>query len=100
MAANYKVFVHVFDMGTGVPVAQDDAEPNRGGFPTRFWAPGDLVTDHILIDLTQVQPGEYGIAVGIYDPLSQERLPLLIDGQQSPEDRRLVLPDEMVIIQR
>ncbi len=99
MATDYKVFVHVFASDTGVPVAQDDAMPHRGGFPTRFWAPGDVIVDRIPIDLGGAPAGAYGLAVGVYDPLTQERLPLLIDGQQRPEDRRLVLPGQTVEIE-
>lgn len=99
MGTDYKVFVHVFAPDTGVPVAQDDAMPHRGGFPTRFWAPGDVIVDRIPIDLGGAPTGAYGLAVGVYDPLTQERLPLLIDGQQQPEDSRLVLPGDTVEIE-
>jgi hypothetical protein len=100
MADDYKVFVHVFNQDTGIPVAQDDAMPHRGGFPTRFWAPGDLIVDHISINLAQAPAGEFGLAIGVYDPLTQERLPLTIEGEQMPDDRRLMLPNEKISVQR
>jgi hypothetical protein len=98
MSRDYKSFVHVADPATGVPVAQDDAMPHRGGYPTRFWAPGEIVVDHIPINLGGAPPGNYDLALGLYDPASLERLPLLIAGDERPDDRRLVLAEERIAI--
>jgi hypothetical protein len=88
---DYKIFIHVYQPDTGAPVAQDDSVPHRGGLSTRFWAPGDVIVDHIPINLTGVPDGEYGLAVGVYDPLNLVRQSVTtIDGQM-PEDRRLIL---------
>ena len=98
METDYKVFVHIFDLDTGVPVAQDDAMPLRWSYPTSFWGPGEYVRDDIPIDLHAVPPAYYGIAIGIYDPHTLERLPVVdVEGQVSP-DGRLVLPGEIVAV--
>jgi hypothetical protein len=97
MPLNYKIFVHVFDPATGIPVAQDDAEPHRGGYPTLFWAPEEIVQDHVPVSLTGVSPGRYGIAIGAYNPATGDRLPVIdAQGRQS-SDGRLVLEETVEI---
>ncbi|MCS6801475.1 MAG: glycosyltransferase family 39 protein [Chloroflexota bacterium] len=70
-----KVFLHLVDQ-TGRVVAQRDAEPGDGRWPTTGWLPDQVVIDRALVTLpTTLPPGEYGIVVGLYDPVSGERLP-------------------------
>jgi len=97
MALDYKVFVHLFDPATGIPVAQDDAMPRQWQFPTTLWWPGEVITDLISISLDMVPAGQYGLAVGVYDPLTGARLPVLDSAGQVVADGRLLLP-EMVAI--
>lgn len=99
MNSNYKIFVHVFQPGTGIPVAQDDSMPERGDFPTRFWNAGETLLDKIPVSLGDAPPGEYGIAIGVYDPQSMQRLPMASDDGKGVRDGRLVLPGESVIIE-
>jgi hypothetical protein len=91
----YKVFVHLFDPGTGAVVAQDDAVPRRWTYPTTWWEAGEMVSDEIPLSLAEVPPGQYQLAVGVYDPESGERL-LVVDaaGEELPEGR-FVLPEEI-----
>ncbi|MGW8319270.1 MAG: hypothetical protein ACWGPS_08470 [Candidatus Promineifilaceae bacterium] len=98
MEGDYKIFVHIADPSTGVPVAQDDAMPHRNGYPTRFWAPGEVVVDRIPIMLDAAPAGTYDIAIGVYDPLTRERQPLLEREGQQPQDRRLVLDGATVAV--
>jgi hypothetical protein len=99
MEAAYKIFVHVFDPDTQVPVAQDDAMPRRWAYPTTFWGPGEVVTDVIPISLQGVPAGNYGVALGVYDPVTLRRLSV-IDGNGQPQpDGRLVLSGEGVIVE-
>lgn len=100
MPLDYKIFVHVFEEETAIPVAQDDSIPHRGGYPTNFWAPGEEITDHIPIYLEDVPAGRYGLAVGIYDPMTGDRLPVVDRDGNEPQDRRLVLPDEKVVVDK
>jgi hypothetical protein len=95
---DYKVFVHVFDPASDIPVAQDDAMPRRGNRPTRFWAPGEIVVDEIIISLEGVPDGEYGIAVGVYDQFSGERLAVLTQAGLVAADGRLELPGQTVLV--
>ena len=96
MPIDYKVFVHVFEEETDVPVAQDDSIPHRGGFPTNFWAPGEEITDHVPIYLGNAPAGRYGVAIGVYDPVTGERLHILERDGNEPQDQRLVLPGEKI----
>jgi hypothetical protein len=102
MGTDYKVFVHVFDPATGIPVAQDDAMPLRWTYPTSLWGPGEAVTDVIPISLQGTPAGSYGLAVGVYDPASgdakhrMERLPVVDAGGQSLPDGRLILAGETI----
>jgi hypothetical protein len=96
METDYKIFVHVFDPATRVPVAQDDAMPRRWAYPTTFWGSGEVVDDLIPISLRGVPAGTYGVAVGVYDPATMERLPVTGGAGQLQPDGRLVLPGETV----
>jgi hypothetical protein len=99
MDTDYKVFVHVFDLSTGIPVAQDDAMPLHWTYPTSYWVLGEVVTDVISISLGQVQPGEYGVAVGVYDPANGERLAVVDRQDQVQPDGRLVLSGQRVRVE-
>jgi hypothetical protein len=99
MATDYKVFVHIFDLSTGIPVAQDDSMPLHWTYPTSYWIPGEVVTDVIPISVEQVPHGVYGLAVGAYDPASGERLPVYSSLDQVQPDGRLVLVGESVRIE-
>jgi hypothetical protein len=99
METAYKIFVHVFDPATQVPVAQDDAMPRQWAYPTTFWGPGEVVTDAVSISLEGVPVGAYGVALGVYDPATMARLPV-VDGIGQPRpDGRLVLSGEMVSVE-
>ena len=78
---NYTVFVHAY-AADGSLLATGDAPPRNGHFPTRLWRPGDSIHDaHTLILPKGVTPA--AIAVGLYDPVTGERLPV------TPENARV-----------
>ncbi len=65
VSRDYTVFVHV--VGPEGLIAQDDAQPTRGYYPTSHWRPGDRVVDEHLIELPRdVSQGEARIVVGLY----------------------------------
>jgi hypothetical protein len=71
---DYTIFVHL--ERDGRLLAQDDAPPLRGRFPTSFWAPDDLARHHWSIAIPPDAPaGDYTLRVGWYDPRSGARLP-------------------------
>ncbi|MDX1686390.1 MAG: glycosyltransferase family 39 protein [Candidatus Promineifilaceae bacterium] len=71
---NYQVFVHLLDTA-GEQIVVADGPPVAGYFPTAFWRAGDVVEDeHTLAIPADLAPGDYRIAVGLYDPDSGARL--------------------------
>jgi 4-amino-4-deoxy-L-arabinose transferase-like glycosyltransferase len=79
-AADYTVFVHLLD-AAGNQVAGGDGPPVYGDYPTGMWRKGDVIIDeHRLILPADMAPGDYQLAVGLYDPLTLARLARL-DGQ-------------------
>jgi len=86
---DYTIFLHVHD-GGGELVAQQDAQPDSGRYPTGIWAAGELVqTTHLLIPPPD-STGPYTIYAGLYPWPSLERLPVSQDGAEV-EDRRALL---------
>lgn len=73
---NYQVFVHFLDRD-GNKVAQRDGQPVQWLRPTSTWQPGERIVDHYGLLLPDSTPtGRYTIAVGLYDPVTGQRLPV------------------------
>jgi hypothetical protein len=70
----YKVFVHLYDAQDGGLMAQDDFVPRKWTYPTNWWEAGEVVSDEISFDTTELPPGRYRLAVGIYAPDTGVRL--------------------------
>ena len=70
----YKVFVHLLDEASHI-VGQWDSEPGDGLNITTLWQPGETVADNygVLVRLG-TPPGQYRIEVGMYSPISGQRL--------------------------
>ncbi|MBW7881258.1 MAG: hypothetical protein H3C34_01245 [Caldilineaceae bacterium] len=73
---NYQVFVHLLD-NKGDKIAQRDGQPVQWLRPTSTWQPGEEIVDRygILLPGTLAR-GRYTIAVGLYDPVTGQRLPV------------------------
>ncbi len=95
-AANYKVFVHLLDAG-GEIVHQHDAIPCNWHCPTIEWQAGETILDQATIPLAGLPPGEYRLAIGLYDAETQQRPPAQdANGARIP-DGYFILPDDFVI---
>jgi hypothetical protein len=97
MGVSYTMFVHVFDPTTGEIVGQADVMAYGYTYPTAWWEAGEVVSDEVAISLEGVPAGEYGVAVGVYDADTGDRL--AISGQLPAfvvDDNRLILPEEVV----
>jgi hypothetical protein len=82
---DFFIFVHVLD-AAGNTVAQRDTPPWQGRFPTSSWRAGTLVVDVNDLALPEgLAPGEYTIAIGMFDPAVGTRPPTSVDGR--PLDR-------------
>lgn len=96
-AGDYKMFVHLYDDINGPPVAQVDVYPGAGTLPPGNWLPG-VISDTIVVDLTEIPPGRYSIAVGLYEATTFERLSPVVGlagetGQIDLEARRVFLSE-------
>jgi 4-amino-4-deoxy-L-arabinose transferase-like glycosyltransferase len=82
---DYFIFVHVLN-AAGQTVAQRDAPPWQGRFPTSSWRPGTLIVD--LNDLplpADLPPGDYTLVVGMFDPTTGAHPPVRVDGRPAPD---------------
>lgn len=76
--ADYTVFVHL--AREGKPVAQYDAQPRRGRYPTSAWQPSEIVPDDFVIPTAAgIPPGDYRLLVGLYDLATGQRLGSPVD---------------------
>ena len=90
--ADYTVFVHVFDPTTQALVAQSDAQPRGGAYPTSWWSVGEVVSETVELRLGEVPQGMYQLAVGLYDR-TVTRLPATDSGGRRLPDDRVILPE-------
>ncbi len=73
---NKTAFVHLLTPD-GRYVAGTDAPPINGYRPTSTWRPGEIITDRKAFVLpVNLSPGTYQIEVGLYDPVTGERVML------------------------
>ncbi len=92
----YKVFTHLlgstFNAARGNFLwGQRDAEPVGGTRPTTTWRADEVIVDHYAIPVdADAPPGRYEIEIGLYDPATGVRLPLL-------DERGSVIADHLVI---
>jgi len=90
---DYTVFAHLIDPQAREEVlAQGDAAPMGGRWPTSLWLPGVAVEDVHTIPLPEgLSPGSYELLVGLYDPATGERL-VLPDGSDTLRLTTIELP--------
>ena len=73
---DYQVFVHLLDK-RGERIAQRDGQPVQWMRPTSTWQPGEEIIDRYGMTLPDdLPPGRYTIVVGLYDPVTGQRLPV------------------------
>lgn len=85
-----RVFVHVYDDLDVPPLAQTDRYPLDGATPPGNWLAGEL-RDEFVVDLSDLSPGRYRVAMGLYAPASGARLIPITDDFDSTPDGRLLL---------
>jgi len=73
---DYTVFVHLVAAGgNGQALAQGDAQPMGGRWPASLWLPGVALDDlHTVLLPPDLAPGSYHLLVGLYDPITGQRL--------------------------
>jgi hypothetical protein len=77
MDASYTVFTHLLDERTQIR-GQQDNPPVGGRYPTTLWVPGEVIVDeYAIVVQPDAPPGSYVVEVGLYDPATMQRLPVL-----------------------
>ncbi len=83
-------FVHLGDPNSP-PLAQGDAPPFAGSYPTDVWGVGEILADEYSLQLpADLLPSAYPIYVGWYDRETGERMPAFSAGDPLPNDAVLV----------
>jgi hypothetical protein len=94
---DYKVFVHLFNPADERIATQHDAMPLDGRYPTSWWAAGEVVSETVTLNLKDVKPGVYRLAVGLYEPDTVTRLAAVgPDGARLEADRLVLLENVTV----
>ena len=87
---DYTVFVHLLD-SSGQIRGQGDSPPQNGQYPTSLWDAGEVVVDvHPLTVSQEASPGDYRLVIGLYEPESEQRVPVI-------DEAGNVLGDHVVI---
>jgi hypothetical protein len=74
VGTDYQVFVHLLD-AQGNKLLQRDGQPVVWLRPTSTWQPGEIIADRYGLLLPATIPaGRYTLAVGLYDPVTGQRL--------------------------
>jgi hypothetical protein len=77
---DYSLYIHLLTPD-GQQIAQWDGVPLQGAYPTRFWRPGESLLDYWVLRMpSDVIRGPAQLRIGLYDPLTNERLPVTVNG--------------------
>ena len=71
----YTAFVHLLD-ASGQVVAQKDAQPRDGNYPTSIWDVGEIVKDEYDLTIPSDAHSPFTIEIGMYEQPSLKRLPV------------------------
>jgi hypothetical protein len=97
----YKVFTHLlgdtFNTASGNFLwGQADNEPAANTRPTTTWRGAEVIVDEYAIPVSpEAPPGVYRIEVGLYDPVTGQRLPVL-EPEGTPAADHAILADILV----
>jgi hypothetical protein len=70
---DYVLFVHLLDKA-GRMLTQADGPPTANAYPTRWWAPPEIIADRRVLPPT---PGVASLWLGLYELNSGQRLPIV-----------------------
>jgi hypothetical protein len=90
MDTSYTVFTHLLDASNQI-FGQHDSPPAADSRPTTSWAAGEVIADtHSFVIRPDAVPGQYQIEIGLYDAVTNTRLPVFDGDQRVPDDRILL----------
>jgi hypothetical protein len=77
---DYSVYIHLLTPD-GQQIAQWDGVPLQKAYPTRFWRPGESLLDYWVLRMpSEVIKGPAQLQIGLYDPITNDRLPVTVNG--------------------
>jgi hypothetical protein len=76
MGNSYKIYAHLYNPYTNEVVRQLDTIPRDWTYPTIWWEKNEIVTDSMILPMSDVESGRYELWIGLYDSETLERLPL------------------------
>lgn len=101
----YSIFIHIWDPKEQRLIAEWSGQPMDSAYfvwyqvpgehfdvpyPTTLWQAGEyVIDDRRLIVPDGARPGDYELRVGLFDPISGERLPVSKSGQSVGDSVRL-----------
>ena len=92
-----KVFLHLYN-AQGDLVGQIDQRPFHDTRPPYTWFPGEQIVDTYQLQISpDLQPGQYDLAIGMYDPSSNERFVVTTSKGENLPNSRIFL-DKILII--
>lgn len=97
-SGDYRLFLHVYDDYSQPPVAQLDTYLGSGGIQLGNMLPGAL-RDDFVVDLGDISPGTYALALGFYELNSGQRLLPLSNQLDVLGDGRLILDPQLEVIE-
>lgn len=93
----YSIYIHVWDAKNNRLIAEWSGQPVDGAtavwenvpgahfsvaYPTRLWQADEYISDDRRLRLAKDAPrGDYELRVGLFDPISFARLPVMKDGE-------------------
>jgi hypothetical protein len=90
----YTVFVQLLKPDETLAVGWDN-QPCRNTCPTSSWQAGEFVRDEYLLPLVDLAPNIYRLQVGMYDPVTVQRVAVVNAEGQSIDDRLLLAEVEI-----
>ncbi len=67
------------------PLSTGDSPPLGGAYPTSAWRNGETIDDrYFLLIPGGLAPGPYPVWIGLYDPATGQRLPVVVEGELQP----------------
>jgi len=94
---SYTHFIHLVDSASGAIVAQHDSLPQYNSYPTSLWNAGEIVADHLTLDIGDVAPGRYHLELGLYHLVDGQIVRLPLNDPDTGRAEVIRLPEDLVI---
>ena len=69
-------FLHILDAQEQFLYGHD-AQPTAGMYPMSAWQPGEGIVDQRILPVSNLPASHYMIHIGVYDPISKARFPIV-----------------------